>query len=377
MARVTDQVLADCLDEMMSGRQTLEECLTTHPGIADELRPLLEIAQSLAYPAAAEPDPSFRSRGRLMLAEALDDRVAVPSHSFRGVWTAWVGNWGMLPRASARMAAAAAAALVLIGAVGVGSIYASQDALPGEPLYLVKATFEGLARAATEAGESLTAVAALIQPRRATDAAQAAPPGTVAISDERLPVQDTEGAPSFRGDELTTEEARADTDSTSTPPVEVGVTESAVAITGANGRGAQPSAGPADEGPSTPVTTEEVGTKTSTTVGPTDEPPLALTAPEEPGAAVVQLSVDLSTQVTTPIAGLPRVEAAAQPSPSPAGSAAASTPEARVNVCHATGSRTNPFVPQQIGAAAVDAHRAQGDIIGVQSPAACAPLQSQ
>ena len=67
-----------------------------------------------------------------MLAEALvAEKAPVAPYSFRGGWTALFGNWGKAQRASARMATAAVVALVLIGAVGVGSIYASQDASPG------------------------------------------------------------------------------------------------------------------------------------------------------------------------------------------------------------------------------------------------------
>src|SRR5437762_2789816 len=108
MARITDQLLADCLDEVLSGRQTAEECLAAHLGIADELRPLLAITESLAYPATAEPDPNFRLRGRLMLAEALAaEKAPAAPHSFRGGWTALFGNWGKAQWTSARMATAA------------------------------------------------------------------------------------------------------------------------------------------------------------------------------------------------------------------------------------------------------------------------------
>ncbi len=126
----TQDILAQCLADIQSGRATLDDCLENYPDLADQLRPLLEI--SLAIRPVGQPATAqFREKAHHHLVETmrLDEARA-------GVRSA--GRH----RAVLRVATGLAATVVL-GALGAaGTVYAAQPSLPGDALYPVKTAAE-------------------------------------------------------------------------------------------------------------------------------------------------------------------------------------------------------------------------------------------
>ena len=155
MVRVTPELLADCLDAVLDGRMTVEECVSVQSEAGEELRGLLEVA--LAVPPAPEvtPRPAFRSHGRQALLDALAPRR-------RPFLLSWPGL--LLP---ARMfALLAGLALAFTTSLGGVAVYASQEALPGDILYPVKRAAEEVQLAFVWTAESEVAVHLTLAERR-------------------------------------------------------------------------------------------------------------------------------------------------------------------------------------------------------------------
>ncbi|MCL4369727.1 MAG: DUF5667 domain-containing protein [Chloroflexi bacterium] len=150
MEKVTPELLDNCLAELAAGRTTLRECLAANPGAAEELHDLLAVARAIEPPAAVAPDPTFRIRGRAALLETIaagDSRLGASGR--QSFWGSLFGGWKQSPRLAAggmglRPALIAALVVLLLAASGSGVIYASQDALPDDPLYQIKTSVEGL-----------------------------------------------------------------------------------------------------------------------------------------------------------------------------------------------------------------------------------------
>jgi hypothetical protein len=132
----------------MQQKRNLQDVLRQYPAERDELIGLLRLSVELSRLGAPAPDPAFRLRARnLMLARAAQRRRS-----------AWRNPLGWLPRPALRVATAAAFAVALLVG-GISAAVASNQSLPGDPLYSVKlgvervqlaATFDSSARARLE-----------------------------------------------------------------------------------------------------------------------------------------------------------------------------------------------------------------------------------
>ena len=133
-----EYVLARCIDEVRSGRSTIEDCVKQNPGFAD-LRPLLEMALRIE-PGMAGLSAASRARIRSGLLSAMreqqESRQRNPKPSLRPVF-------------SFRMAGALAAIVLAVAAAGGGTVYASQRSTPGDTLYAVKTGSENVQLALT------------------------------------------------------------------------------------------------------------------------------------------------------------------------------------------------------------------------------------
>lgn len=147
--KVTPELLATCLDEIESGRMSLNDCLGAHPVEAEELRLLLEVAQAIPPISEVTLDPSFRRRGRAtLLASISADRTPARISPFPRWWMrifAGVAQPKLLVSRSVGMPALAVVMVIALATMaGGGAVYASQDALPGDALYQVKTAVEDL-----------------------------------------------------------------------------------------------------------------------------------------------------------------------------------------------------------------------------------------
>jgi len=127
MARKIEDILDNCLERMFKG-ESIEDCLKDYPGQASELEPLLKTsAVFIQKSAAIKPAPEFKARARpqlqgLLYAKREKKKEKIPI---------WHRKW-----------AVAMTTVLVIVLVSVGTVAASTNALPDEPLYSIKLTTE-------------------------------------------------------------------------------------------------------------------------------------------------------------------------------------------------------------------------------------------
>jgi Domain of unknown function (DUF5667) len=129
--------LEECL-EAMQDKRNLQDVLRRYPADRDELIGMLRLSVDLSSLGAPAPDPAFRLRARnRMLAEAVQRRHAQRPQPF-----------ARLPRPVIRLAFAGALAVALLVG-GLTAAAASDNSLPGDPLYGVKLGVERVQLTAT------------------------------------------------------------------------------------------------------------------------------------------------------------------------------------------------------------------------------------
>ena len=115
--------LEDCLQQLAANKSSLDQCLKSYPGLASELRPLLETALRLQQGRDVLPSAAFRERTRAELAEHIASHPRRPSKRRRPI------PGFALP------------VLILALAFVVSTAFA-QSALPGQSLYSWKLSAE-------------------------------------------------------------------------------------------------------------------------------------------------------------------------------------------------------------------------------------------
>ena len=131
MAEPIEHVLEQCLQDLMAGRMTLEECLARYPEQAAQLRPLLTSAAWLRS-APARPALTAARRQALenrVLARVTSPRVARPLPKRPRAFT-----WPLARRGWAW----AVAVVAVFVALATTAVSASAASLPGDLLYPVK-----------------------------------------------------------------------------------------------------------------------------------------------------------------------------------------------------------------------------------------------
>ena len=126
------EALEICLQEIEKGAD-LESVLFRYPDLADELRPILEASAGAKNMAVPAPSPDVVRRNRTKLLQHAAQMREANVKSSRRVWFA-----------SMRRLAVTLAVVALLFVSGTGLVGASSNTLPGDNLYPVKRTWEGV-----------------------------------------------------------------------------------------------------------------------------------------------------------------------------------------------------------------------------------------
>ena len=121
-----NNILNECLEQLLIKGETIEQCLQRYPEQATELGPLLQTALAAKGASAIQPGADFRARARYQFRAAL--REAAPK---RRSFLAWFPRWATI--------ATIALALLLVGS---GIVLAAGNSMPDSPLYPVKLATE-------------------------------------------------------------------------------------------------------------------------------------------------------------------------------------------------------------------------------------------
>ncbi len=140
MSASIDDVLNECIERLAAG-ETREQCLASFPDYAAELDPLLlTSAATVNVAAAIAHRPEAKQRSRYNFTAAIADRKRADERGWLGRLI-WPSGWGAK---LARTAAIAVGVLVLGTGTAYGATLASEDSVPGDPLYAVKTLKEDI-----------------------------------------------------------------------------------------------------------------------------------------------------------------------------------------------------------------------------------------
>ncbi len=122
-----EEILDDCIERLLFGDASIEDCLNRYPDKASSLKPILETALITKKTTAIEPRPEFKAKARYQFHLAIQDLQTNKGRFFSRLRLQW----------------AAALATVVILLFGSSGIYvASNNSIPGNPLYSVKLAIE-------------------------------------------------------------------------------------------------------------------------------------------------------------------------------------------------------------------------------------------
>jgi len=129
---------SETLDSVSNG-QDLESCLSLYPEYRDEIKAMVEMAVFAQSVPAKMPDSNskIRAKNRVMAALAQGEQKKQPK-------TVWQHGFDFLNVRVQRMALSAFVVVAVLFSSGTGLVQASNGALPGDNLYSVKRSWEGV-----------------------------------------------------------------------------------------------------------------------------------------------------------------------------------------------------------------------------------------
>jgi len=122
-----DNIFNECLEHLLNGQETIEQCLQRYPAYAKELELLLRTVVLMHRVVDVKPSAEFRARARYQM--QLKMAQAAPPKRVTRVVPRW---------------AIAVCTAMLVFVLGGGIVLAAQNVMPGNLLYAVKLTTENL-----------------------------------------------------------------------------------------------------------------------------------------------------------------------------------------------------------------------------------------
>jgi hypothetical protein len=122
-----DDILNECIERMFRG-DSIEACLAAYPEHAAELEPLLSTAGDTIKAAAITPRPEFRQRAGYEFQAAIRNLRPEKHGLFR-----WPARWLVT-----------VSSIIVVLLAGTGTVAASTNSLPDQPLYPVKLATENI-----------------------------------------------------------------------------------------------------------------------------------------------------------------------------------------------------------------------------------------
>jgi hypothetical protein len=166
-----EEIFEECLERVFNGESVDQSIKNAqmdqmNPEQIIELRKLLETAVAAKKAATIDPSAEFRERTRLQLQSALRETAAkkAANKAANREEKRPVFSWNWQPR----WAVALAAFLVLLVG-GSGTVLASSNSMPGQPLYAVKLTSEKVKLAMTTSSTAKAEVYAGLAERRVNE----------------------------------------------------------------------------------------------------------------------------------------------------------------------------------------------------------------
>ena len=124
-----ETILNECLEKLLAGTESVEQCLQRYPNDAKELEPLLRTAVSVNKAVDINSSPELKARVRYKLQLKMAE-VGKPKGAS---WLSVQPRWAM-----------ALMAVMLVFTLGGGAVLAADSSMPGSPLYPVKILTENI-----------------------------------------------------------------------------------------------------------------------------------------------------------------------------------------------------------------------------------------
>ncbi len=147
-----DQIFNVCLDEVLNGRSTIDECLKRYPDYAADLEGLLMTSVDISHAARVEPPAGAKMR----IMVALNERMAELSGRKIASKPFWRFGW----------ANAVVSFVVGLSLAGGSMAYAASGAMPGQALYPLKLDLEQALVSVTFSSDAKVQLYAALNDRR-------------------------------------------------------------------------------------------------------------------------------------------------------------------------------------------------------------------
>ncbi|MCX6003085.1 MAG: DUF5667 domain-containing protein [Chloroflexi bacterium] len=145
-------ILDECLERLLTGHETVEQCLQRYPEYVAELEPLLRTAVMMNKAVDVKPSADFRARARFQFQSVMAESKSP------GRAAVFVPRW-----------AVAVCAVLLVFVLGGGTVVAADGSMPGSPLYPVKLVAENVRVSLAGSEEKKAELYAAFADRRITE----------------------------------------------------------------------------------------------------------------------------------------------------------------------------------------------------------------